>query len=289
MLKKNPLVNCDRTLSSWREIIEFEDSFDGPYMFRGQGGDWELKSSLHRTCDRFQICYQNAFELEYALRRDFRRSYNGQDQKRVEDEAMYCLAKMQHYGAPTRMIDWTYSFFIALFFAIEKASVGVPVYIWTFNYDWVKKYLAKCGKEQHWKARNVDETISDSSLVEDEYFTEKNSYVYTEGALGLNTRLSEQQGLFVLPGVLNKTVDEILSETLDEPNVISRVTVKLEKSEFSKLISKFNRMRLTHKTIYPDSPSLGEELIMKIPALSIRLGRIKSGEFNKIEKQNKQG
>src|SRR5438093_2893211 len=32
------------------------------------------------------------------------------------------LALMQHYGAPTRLLDFTYSFWIALFFAFEEAE-----------------------------------------------------------------------------------------------------------------------------------------------------------------------
>lgn len=32
------------------------------------------------------------------------------------------LALMQHYEAPTRLQDWTYSFYVALFFAVDRAS-----------------------------------------------------------------------------------------------------------------------------------------------------------------------
>lgn len=53
-----------------------------------------------------------------------------------EDDELGCLALMQHYGAPTRLLDWTISPLVAAFFAVEKPPHGDPQetpIIWAAN------------------------------------------------------------------------------------------------------------------------------------------------------------
>ena len=64
---------------------------------------------------------KKVFELEDGLLRRFKRQYYQYSTSNPEDNNFsewYSL--MQHYGAPTRFLDWTYSFFVAIFFAIEE-------------------------------------------------------------------------------------------------------------------------------------------------------------------------
>lgn len=266
-------------IGSWKELIELEDTYGKTWMFRGQSADYDLDSSLHRACDRFGIARTDAFQIEYALMRSFRRKYLGEDAQMVKDDPMYCMAKMQHYGAPTRLLDWSYSFFVALYFAIEKAYVKKDFFIWAFNYEWIKKKLESMGLGS-WKYRNVDEIRGKPSLFEEGYFIKQNRMVFAESALGLNARLADQQGVFLLPGIVTEPIDSIFNKQLDGDNVMQLVKINLDKDEFAKVVNKLNRMRLTHKAIYADSEWLGKDLVLEIPALKIRNERIERNEFS---------
>jgi hypothetical protein len=82
--------------------------------FRGQGSaDWDLKPRLYRLKD----------VDEDELRIDFER-FGVQMTKQVIDGDWNWYFLMQHYGTPTRLLDWTDSALVGLYFAVREAGTG---------------------------------------------------------------------------------------------------------------------------------------------------------------------
>jgi len=116
-------------VESWSDFMSLSAELDG-WAFRGQqDGRWPLLTSLSR--------YLNAYipdraswrqREERAIRVFQRKAHNYLDDPSVLHNALRCLALMQHHGAPTRLLDFTKSPFVAVFFALERATGDAAVY-----------------------------------------------------------------------------------------------------------------------------------------------------------------
>src|SRR5437016_1058040 len=120
-----------RPCNKWAEVVRSADAQhrDGPWMFRGHAkSNWVLTSRLERALEeRFELGLSRAPEFEDRLLREFKRHFH---RFTAAQDDIEVLALMRHSGAPTRFLDWTYSFWVAVYFALESASVGSVCSIW---------------------------------------------------------------------------------------------------------------------------------------------------------------
>lgn len=236
-----------------------DEKFVGTHIFRGQRNDWPLMTSFCRACKnknsldifseipkfdmktfcnfcpipKFMKTLESRVKLECSVL----------DSEGVLRNLMPIpfLAYMQHYGVPTPLLDWSYSPFIAAFFAIKDASPEDNIVIYDLD-------LTSYQKDYPLESRTLEkpETV---------FFQIVN--IPRENLRHLN-----QQGLFTLcqqiPNV--ESYFQSLYEKTGKKYLKKR-RFTLDKFQKSRTMESFKRMNITERSLFPAPAYIAKDII----------------------------
>ncbi len=114
--------------------------FRSPFVFRGLfDSSYKLSTSLIRL-------EGNSQKMEKHLLRNFKK-YAQKDLVSVDSDWNW-LSVAQHHGLPTRLLDWTFSPYVALHFAtVEISKSNIDGAIWCVDFIKAKELLPEILKE----------------------------------------------------------------------------------------------------------------------------------------------
>jgi hypothetical protein len=167
---------------------------------------------------------------------------------------------MQHHGAPTRLLDLTWSPYVAAFFALERGSPRSAV--WAFNAPKINgpdKIVVEGGREVDLRPIG---TFMDGSYERD-FLKGTTPFAVIGEPKVMNHRLVAQSGTFLIPGVLDRPVDRILAGYRTDDTLVAKFefdTPTLRADAMRALYA----MNITYATLFPDLDGLARSMAYEL-------------------------
>lgn len=252
-------------LQSWQDFLDHTGRLEG-WAFRGQrSASWPLLSSLSRRL----LAYcpdQRLWPLREArAMRVFRRKAHVHlDHPQALDDALRCLAMMQHHGAATRLLDFTKSPFVAAFFAMESATDDAAVYA----LDTTTLWSARPAFAPELTREVIDPR--QPGHFERHFLDNREPLVWFGEPSEMDRRLVAQSGLFVVPGRLEAPLDELLRQYSGQgPSLL--IQLVLPHGLRARAMRELYRMNITHATLLPDLDGLAHSMNQELEIVWERL------------------
>lgn len=258
-------VEKPKSFSEYVELLEaYRSQGDTPLWYRGCGDDsHKLIPTLYRHPTKKKT--EDLQKLERQLLTWFRQR-SIPFRSRSLDDPWEAFFYMQHYGVPTRLLDWSENPFISLFFAMSSAS----------------KELSKSGKIAYasdatiWLLRPVEwnrHALSHSSFTGEILtpgddplkaytpnldFNTMHSYPVAIHGAHNSPRIVAQRGAFTIFGQNTSPMEEMF--TKDKFPSESLIKIVLKRSVIANMRDAVLRHGITESVVFPDLQGLAQEI-----------------------------
>jgi len=266
-----PLASLVETFEvrSWPEFMALQQRFSGErgrlWMYRGQSGiAATLRTSLERALNRFELPIERQEELERLLLREFRRHYHRYTADvPAEDDTLRWLALMRHHGAPVRLLDLSYSPYVALFFALDGVAHGESCSMWAIDHNWCVSRAAELLPGPTWDAFQEDPWGGKTGPTVRQLFATRTQVAVPMNPFYLDARLAIQQGVLLAPLDLSVNLDTVL-QRMDSPaqvcGNVRRIVIHCLGGFLESALGELTRMNVTHTTLLPGIDGLARSL-----------------------------
>lgn len=173
------------------------------------------------------------------------------------------LSVMQHHGVPTRIMDWTDSLFVALYFALENKNTAASPCLWLLN----PFALNKASLRQSRIFDQVDRLPKDAynSFIDEKFQLEEAERktwkdwppdlpVATAPIWG-HPRALRQRGFFTIHGLAAKPLEQ------QAKHLVKQIEIPAESQEPLRLL--LRDAGIDHYALFPDLDGLARKLRMR--------------------------
>jgi hypothetical protein len=216
------------------------------------------------------------------LLREFIRQYSRFGNNQIFDDTAYYewLTLMQHYGVPTRFLDFSYSFYVALYFASRNVNFKEPsdtthFSIFAVNYRWIEQRFKEIAPERIKILFEKKDNLGKNQEIQREIIESDGKGKSFKGIRNANTfnynsRLVHQRGTFLIPMDINESFMTNLNTMLVDAdkiydNKVIKINVYLDEKKLIYLYKQLRHMNISAENLFEDNLfSLGDVLKRKL-------------------------
>ncbi|MFC4632607.1 FRG domain-containing protein [Dokdonia ponticola] len=223
--------------------------FDEDIWFRGQSDiDWTLSPGILRL---------SKTTSESSLLTRFKQSAAMLINKSTKDDFDW-LFLMQHYGVPTRLLDWSESPLAALYFAVQnELHDDKDGALWLLKPTELNKIANISTSEKNFIPSFDDEELENYSVKTLSQNPRNKLAPIATIATRNSTRIQAQLGVFTIHHLDNKPIEEFCANS-------EVIKLKIPAGSKAKLREELSLLEVNKFTLFPELSSIGEILKNKI-------------------------
>jgi hypothetical protein len=164
---------------------------------------------------------------------------------------------MRHYGVPTRLLDWTASLYVALYFAVARApeKAGALYLVHTHT-------LHQAMGATHGEAGDLPTSMPASDRALQRADAPQVLYVFNR-KIALLDRMIAQQGLFMVSANVGTDFEEVLGIEMPKatpPKSEALRKVRIPAAQKSAIMRRLRAMNVTASSLFPGLDGIGRQL-----------------------------
>jgi hypothetical protein len=274
------LVTENTPISTWEEFQSWFVPFKNRGCFRGhRDASWNLVSTLDRALQRTftvetddlsttSVEKLNPESNEKAVLLEFQRGAHQHHAATPSlDQIVDWLALMQHHGAPTRLLDWTLSPYVALYFAVQGDSEGAAA-LWAIDLAWFQKRSSELLRQHDKECPDGSDFSLQYQYINRLLLGNDNPHIIVSAApMQLNERMLTQQGQLLCTlrhdvGFSTTLLGMLIRPSVVERQVVSKVVLK---RDFRiSLLEELRRMNIHSASLFPGLDGFARSLTVNL-------------------------